>query len=278
MRGRRGIALFLAAAASVVLTGCPDIPDLDALPGGVSGSQPSWCGAVELVFEVRCNGCHGENPTGGAPVWMRLDRYDDSGRLGAATMADSVAREVEAGRMPPTDSPSGEITESAARLLVGWAAAGAPRGDCNGELDAGVDAVGDGDAGDTTDDGSTADADADIDGFEIPDLAAPAPTLVEVSEQVFQTACTPHHVDRPSGGLSLAWSDTLYDDLLSPSVQNPPMPRVTPGNLEESYLWQKLNDTHESVGGSGNWMPIGNPLDERRLAIVRRWIEGGALE
>jgi hypothetical protein len=56
-------------------------------------------------------------------------------------------------------------------------------------------------------------------------------------------------------------------------------PQVTPGSVEASYLWHKVNGTHRSpeVGGTGSRMPLsGAPLSEAQLATLRAWIEGGA--
>lgn len=63
-----------------------------------------------------------------------------------------------------------------------------------------------------------------------------------------------------------------------PAGQLPGMPRVTPFNLGQSYLWHKLNNTQGSVGGSGSQMPLGSTLTATELAIIQQWIEDGALE
>ncbi len=51
---------------------------------------------------------------------------------------------------------------------------------------------------------------------------------------------------------------------------------VTPGNLEQSYLYHKLTDTHTEVGGSGDKMPFDAALTAEQLATIRAWIEQGA--
>lgn len=70
-----------------------------------------------------------------------------------------------------------------------------------------------------------------------------------------------------------------YAELVGPMAnQLPTMPLVTPGNPSMSYLWHKLDGTQQQVGGSGILMPQGRPkLPEDQLAIVKAWIEGGAL-
>jgi len=80
-----------------------------------------------------------------------------------------------------------------------------------------------------------------------------------------------------------------YAELVGqPSEQLPSMNRVQPGNPDESYLWHKLNGTHDDVGGSGEPMPLAwsfsegggttdhYPLDEADLNRVERWILQGA--
>jgi hypothetical protein len=60
-----------------------------------------------------------------------------------------------------------------------------------------------------------------------------------------------------------------------PSVELPTMRTVGSG-LDDSYLWHKLNNTHEAEGGVGLAMPIGTPLTAAELAAIQAWIEGGA--
>jgi len=70
-----------------------------------------------------------------------------------------------------------------------------------------------------------------------------------------------------------------YAELVGPMAnQLPTMPLVTPGEPSMSYLWHKLDGTQQQVGGSGLLMPQGKPkLPDDQLAIVKAWIEGGAL-
>src|SRR5688572_7746106 len=51
---------------------------------------------------------------------------------------------------------------------------------------------------------------------------------------------------------------------------------VVPGNLNASYLWNKVSGTQAEVGGNGVIMPPGVPLRPDELAIVERWIASGA--
>jgi hypothetical protein len=77
------------------------------------------------------------------------------------------------------------------------------------------------------------------------------------------------------GGLSLypdAWSEMVG----VPSKQSPLL-QVEPGSPDKSYLYIKLIDSGESVGGSGQLMPIQQPpLDPKQIETIRLWIEQGA--
>jgi hypothetical protein len=77
------------------------------------------------------------------------------------------------------------------------------------------------------------------------------------------------------GELSLypdAWSELVG----VPSKQSPLL-QVEPGSPEKSYLYIKLIDTGESVGGSGQLMPVQQaPLDQAQIETIRLWIEQGA--
>jgi len=61
-----------------------------------------------------------------------------------------------------------------------------------------------------------------------------------------------------------------------PSGQLGSMDRVEPGDPANSYLWNKLNDSHASVGGTGNSMPPSGLLDADTLATIETWINEGA--
>jgi hypothetical protein len=76
----------------------------------------------------------------------------------------------------------------------------------------------------------------------------------------------------PQAGLDLT-AGKSYDNLMLPSMQNPDVPRVTPGNPTNSYLITKLTGN----GLMGNQMPLGSqPLAPEELEVVRTWISYGA--
>ena len=77
------------------------------------------------------------------------------------------------------------------------------------------------------------------------------------------------------GGLSLypdAWSELVG----IPSKQSP-LAQVEPGSPDKSYFYIKLIDSGESVGGSGQLMPIQQQaLSPEQIETIRLWIEQGA--
>ncbi|WP_293370141.1 hypothetical protein [Nevskia sp.] len=86
-----------------------------------------------------------------------------------------------------------------------------------------------------------------------------------------------HVTGAENGGLNLG-RRVARASLLAASTEAP-MPRVTPGAAEQSYLIHKLRDTQLKAGGSGNRMPMNDPprpLDDGQLTLFVRWIEAGA--
>ena len=64
------------------------------------------------------------------------------------------------------------------------------------------------------------------------------------------------------------------------AAQAPDLNLVEPGDVEGSYLWHKLADTHEAVGGEGECMPylLCASMTEKELTTIESWIADGALE
>ena len=114
-----------------------------------------------------------------------------------------------------------------------------------------------------------------------------APVLCVAAEPSFKTdiqpllntQCVFCHVDgAENGGLNLGRRKS-YASLIAAST-TAPLPRVTPGDPEKSYLIHKLRGTHVDVGGSGTAMPIYDPprpFDPAQLDMIERWIKSGAL-
>lgn len=83
------------------------------------------------------------------------------------------------------------------------------------------------------------------------------------------------------GGVSDAWI-TLSEDAFAslverPALELPHMMRVSPGDLDNSYLWHKVTGTHIEVGGSGVLMPPApaDALSTADLDAIAQWILQG---
>ena len=120
-------------------------------------------------------------------------------------------------------------------------------------------------------------------------LAGPTPglepTFSSIQQLIFEAtdssgraACIVCHTStgrNPSGGLNLN-RDVAYDQLVNlASRGKPTATRVVPGNVDSSYLVQKLEGASGIVGRR---MPFaGAPfLTDGQLIILKRWIATGA--
>lgn len=56
------------------------------------------------------------------------------------------------------------------------------------------------------------------------------------------------------------------------------MSQVEAGSTDDSYLWHKLEGTHEDVGGTGSAMPLGPALSDEDATTIETWILEGAVE
>jgi hypothetical protein len=143
----------------------------------------------------------------------------------------------------------------------------------------------------TESDGDSTDGSDDIettqdDGGFVPesDLLAPddgpVDSHAEDMQPIWNNRCVLYchavGMDPPAGDLDLF--EGAYEHLVNqPSGQLPAMMLVTPGNPDQSYLWQKLIGNHLNVGGQGETMPLNAPiLDEDTLERVEAWILVGA--
>lgn len=92
--------------------------------------------------------------------------------------------------------------------------------------------------------------------------------------------CGCHDAQERAGGMwDLTDPDTAWDVLVDvPSDDVPTIDRVEPGDPDASYLFLKITDRHGEVGGAGDRMPpTGFALPEDDIAMIRVWIEDGAL-
>ncbi len=101
--------------------------------------------------------------------------------------------------------------------------------------------------------------------------------IFEAADSSGRPACSSCH--NPNGGafrsvgLDLSTSGS-YDSLVGVASRQKGLPRVAPGDPENSYLIHKLEGRTDIIGTR---MPTRGPyLSEGQIAIVRRWIQLGA--
>ena len=95
-------------------------------------------------------------------------------------------------------------------------------------------------------------------------------------QAVAEASCGPNcHTGGSSSG-ELALDDWHAATVGVPSGDVPDMNLVEPGDLDNSYLWHKIEGTHLDVGGAGSPMPLGPALSDEDHAAIQAWIEDGA--
>jgi hypothetical protein len=129
-------------------------------------------------------------------------------------------------------------------------------------------------------DGASPYASIDYDGCQYAAEFGETPTgsgskFSEHVQPILDTRCATagcHGEVAPAAGLDLT-AGKAYDNLMLPSMQNPEMPRVTPGNPTNSYLITKLTGN----GLMGVQMPLGAAsLSTEDIEVIRTWISYGA--
>lgn len=97
-------------------------------------------------------------------------------------------------------------------------------------------------------------------------------------QPILNSQCVYCHVTgAENGGLNLGRRHA-HAALMSESTEAP-MPRVTPGDPDQSYLIHKLRGTHLEVGGNGSAMPVYDPpkpFPAAQLDLIERWVGEGA--
>jgi hypothetical protein len=116
------------------------------------------------------------------------------------------------------------------------------------------------------------------------------PTFTQDVVPLFQGSCGfgsgCHGTAQPAGYLPLSTSvadaATLRARLLEPSVREPSLPRVKPGDPQGSFLWHKVTGDYTGLPcapqACGERMPQrSTPLSDADVAMLTRWIEQGAV-
>lgn len=94
-------------------------------------------------------------------------------------------------------------------------------------------------------------------------------------QPIWGSQCATCHTSSSNGGLNLA---DAYDEIISVgSNSTPSVSLIEPGDPDASYLWLKLIDRQDVVGGDGDWMPRGGKrLDAEQCLAIESWIAEGA--
>jgi methionine-rich copper-binding protein CopC len=100
-------------------------------------------------------------------------------------------------------------------------------------------------------------------------------TFQSIQDNVFTPICTKCHIGAGAPeGLQLDAAHSYALLVSVPSVEQPAVLRVAPGNPDNSYIVRKLQN---SGGISGGQMPLGGPyLPQSTIDVIRQWITAGA--
>jgi len=107
------------------------------------------------------------------------------------------------------------------------------------------------------------------------------------SEDIFEAVIRPYgchaggcHGGSPPMVFEMPQDGGFRNAMLANSVQVPGLPRVTPGDIDKSYVMYKLTGQHQDAGypGSGVRMPFDGPpyLNDAQMCLVINWIKSGA--
>jgi hypothetical protein len=104
------------------------------------------------------------------------------------------------------------------------------------------------------------------------------PVPFSAVQKIFTSKCLNcHKGSEAEQGLELTAGDSykLLVDVDARQLRT--MKRVKPFDSSQSYLYHKVNGTHEDVGGGGERMPRKEaPLSDAEIATIKNWIDGGA--
>ena len=103
----------------------------------------------------------------------------------------------------------------------------------------------------------------------------------DIRPQIMDNCVSCHTGSSAAAGLNLYSSETAPDAAYFrirnvASTQVPSMDRIEPSSASQSYLWHKLMDTHDMVGGYGSSMPSGGFLSPDEVEMWTNWINAGA--
>jgi hypothetical protein len=93
---------------------------------------------------------------------------------------------------------------------------------------------------------------------------------------VIQPSCNCHQGG--SGGLTMTSPATLISNTVNVDASQADMKRITPNNVDQSYLLYKVFNQHNNVpNGGGSKMPLGGNLSAAQQGLLVNWVKSGAL-
>ncbi|HKU44349.1 MAG TPA: hypothetical protein VJR89_39590 [Polyangiales bacterium] len=95
-------------------------------------------------------------------------------------------------------------------------------------------------------------------------------------QPLINSACNCHQSTPLMAPFGLKPAEAYANLVNKPAMQLPSMLLVEPGDLNDSYLWHKINGTQLQVGGMGLIMPSTVPLNAEERRVFERWIAAGA--
>jgi uncharacterized protein (TIGR03118 family) len=108
--------------------------------------------------------------------------------------------------------------------------------------------------------------------------ATPTVTLSQLQTAIFTPKCSGCHTGLGTslpGVQNLSAGNTFASIVNVPSIEQPALKRIAPGDPDHSYLVQKIEG---AAGISGQRMPFGGPfLSQSDIDLVRAWVAQGAL-
>jgi len=100
-------------------------------------------------------------------------------------------------------------------------------------------------------------------------------TFGESVAPILAASCSCHST---GVGGPLDFGDDTYAALVGVMATGAPLSYVEPGDVDASYLVNKVRGTQMMAGGGGSTMPLGGMLTEEEIVTIEKWIDGGAVE